>query len=152
MYWKFFFRFIVEKKSTPKRKKLFYSIISQWSCWMQPIKKQSKHCQTSLKKNSSSNSFNSLTKTWNSRFECHSIKIYRNQNLFFLILLFLPWKCKRSNSQSISYWNFCYSSLVHQVFPAKIKFSLLFFPTSENIFFFQKNYFPCSWKNFWDGL
>ena len=56
-----------------------------------------------LKKNSWSNSFSSLTKTWNSPFECLSIKICRTQNLFLLILLFLRLKCKRSNSQSNSF-------------------------------------------------
>ena len=55
-----------------------------------------------LKKNSWSNSFSSLTKTWNSPFKCLSIKICHTHNLFLLIL-FLRLKFKRSNSQGISF-------------------------------------------------
>ena len=106
-----FFRFGVEENSIPKRNKLFYSIIGQWTCWMQQIIKQNKVCEASLwkmkcrltmclKKDSWSKSFSSLTKTWNSPFEYLSIKICHIHNLFLLILFFYL-KFKRSNSQSI---------------------------------------------------
>ena len=92
-----FFRFAVEKNPTPKWNKLFNSIISQWNCWMHAESnkllnktKTAKHrCEKSKcrvpmcqKKNSWSNSFSSSTKTWNSPFECLSIKICCTHNLF----------------------------------------------------------------------
>ena len=46
-----FFLFWSWKKFNFKPEKIFNTIISQWSCWMQPIKKQNKHCQTSLWEN-----------------------------------------------------------------------------------------------------
>ena len=113
----FFFRFGVEKSSTLKWNKLFDSIISQQNCWMHAEcnkfwnkTKTVKHrCEKSkcrvamcLKKNLWSNSFSSLTETWNSPFECLLIKICHTHNLFLLIL-FLRLKFKRSNSQSISF-------------------------------------------------
>ena len=54
-----------------------------------------------LKKNSWSSSYSSLTKTWNSPFECLYMKICHTHNPFLLIFLCL--KFKRSNSQSISF-------------------------------------------------
>ena len=48
LYWKYFFGFGVEKNSTPRRKDLFESIISQWNCWIQSIRKQNKDYQKSL--------------------------------------------------------------------------------------------------------
>ena len=56
-----------------------------------------------LNKNSRANTFSSLTKTWNSPFECLSIKVCCNQNLFPLILLFLHLKRKLSNLQNINF-------------------------------------------------
>ena len=56
----FFFRFGVEKNWNPRWKKSFDRIISQWDCWMQPIKKQSKCCQKLLWKIKMSSS-NQLT-------------------------------------------------------------------------------------------
>ena len=55
-----------------------------------------------LKKNSWLDSFSSLTKTWNCPFECLFTKICHTYN-FFLLILFLRLKFKRSNSQSICF-------------------------------------------------
>ena len=59
-------------------------------------------CNKLLNKDSWWNSFSSLTKTWNSPFECVSIKICHIHKLFLLIL-FLRLKFKRRNSHSISF-------------------------------------------------
>ena len=107
-----FSRFRFEKNSTPKRSKLFDSIIpaneiAECNKLLNKTKTVKHRCEKSkcriaicLKKNSWSNSFSSLTKTWNFLFECLSIKISHNHNLFLLIL-FLCLKSKRSDSNKV---------------------------------------------------
>ena len=58
----FFFRFGVAKNSTPRWKKIFDIIISQWNCWTQPIKKtnQNKYCEKLLWKNEEMSRSNQL--------------------------------------------------------------------------------------------
>ena len=77
-----------------------------------------------LKKNSWSNSFRSLTKTWNSPFECLSIKSCHTHNLFFLIL-FLRLKFKWIDPQSISFLGAIFDIAVYftRSFLTKLNFS-----------------------------
>ena len=77
-----------------------------------------------LKKNSWSNSFRSLTKTWNSPFECLSIKSCHTRNLFLLIL-FLRLKFKWIDSQSISFLAAIFEIAVYftRSFLTKLNFS-----------------------------
>ena len=125
---------------------------------MQQIIKQNEDCEGSLwkiktsrsmcfKKNSWSNSFSFLTKTWNSPF---SIKICYTNNLLFLTLL-LHLKSNEINSQSISF--------LVEIFGIAFQFTmslakLNFFCSSKiysdpwQIFSVSKN-FSCWWKSFW---